>query len=306
MSNGLHAQTRGDEIVEFEFDCGKIDPTILGNIFKDEEPFENKKRKRIGVGEEIRLEFPEKWGKVTWEIMPSSLGVIVSTGSPTSSIVEFHAGLDAGKVTIRATPEETCKSKTYDEITYEIVAPQLNYIKYCDMHLENILDAGVYSRISLMPDDVSFHNISIIEHDCFPSLTGFLTTNQSLTTLSHNKIPEWNGYHEVFPLPAKAHIYTNEGTLMYGGDRVQLIYGNEKTKLDTGQKGTLTWSITSDYAKHNQKSVTRTLTPSPVQQIHTISTVVIPFSSVEKLLNSHSVNQTEKNKFCSQCACPPY
>lgn len=303
FSNVFGQGREGEETVVFEFaKYPKIKHKIIGMIMKDDIPF-NDKRTDIGVGEEVLLEIDTKFGNITWVVTPTTAGSIIPKSS--TSTVAFHAGLDAATAVIRATPEIPCSTTPFVELTFNIITPILNYPKLCNMHLKDILDAGVYTRVSLLPDNVSFHNISALEKDCFPITTTGLFDRPKFHKLSHNTAPNWVGFHEI-PTAVNPNIYTGEGTLMYSEDRAQLIVGNTTTTLPINNNSMLTWNILTDYAKYNDKGNVKTLTPSPIIQQHTIDTYNVPYSKVTKGTNSYQINRNAIDNLCSHCGCSPY
>ena len=153
----------GPETVTFDFDCPVLTHEVIGEITKDGIEF-NKKRLTIGVAEEVELTVKEKWGNVTWTVTPASAGTIISKSTGNNK-VHFHAGLDAVTAVIKAVPDKTCTKNPLLELTFIIKAPTLVYFRACDLHLVNRYSSGIKLESYLMPDDVSFHNVSYQEED---------------------------------------------------------------------------------------------------------------------------------------------
>jgi hypothetical protein len=270
MFNLLHAQTRGEEIVEFEFDCPKIMHTVIGNILKDGAKM-NDQRLDIGVGEEVELMIPTKFGVTNWEVIQGD-GKLKNMNNANNTIV-FEASLNSGKVVIRATPEIKCQDSPNPEITIAVFSPTLHYLHGCDLHTLAVCNSGMLLRHRLLPDNVSFHNIIIQEVDVKGVGKGTLFVLGGKSHIPAGVKNSWLGCKLPPPPSGIYQVFTNEGTDTETLDQAYMSLPCsfiDEAAAAPNPNGTLTFIIPALYAKHYDTSDSRYL-PNTMVQSHELN-----------------------------------
>ncbi len=215
----------------------------------------------------------EKWGNVTWTVTPATAGTIVFMGS--TNKIQFHAGLDAGIAVIKAVPDKTCTENPLLERTFTIKAPTLVYFKGCDLHLANRYSSGIKLESYLMPDDVSFHNISYQEEDVLSIGWAAWKPFGGKHHIPVGAASPWIGCNEI--AGGVYNIITGRGTHTGFYDTAYFDpkngYGSTidgLTEWVASTPGSVTFVIPSKYAKYDAKGITRNLLPI-ITQTHTMT-----------------------------------
>jgi hypothetical protein len=186
-------------------------------------------------------------------------------------------------VTVRATPDKSCSNVPYVERTFEVVAPQVTFEKKCSFHDKDVYNLGMKLFIGLMPDDVSFKNITIYEEE----ISGIGQGAFSLWNgVLHGATPNW-----LIPVQTSAFIVKKGlGTYMAAVDRAYGNFTYNPTILTAvpmvytaGQAGVLKFSIPYRYAKKGNSGANTLALPKPITQLHSIT---IPIVEPPLLLNT--------------------
>ncbi len=250
-------ERNGPETVTFDIGCPEIK-------FKEEAVLQNGtgvfpfNRTNIGVCEKVFLNLlPEnsKYGNITWEIV-SGLGKL--TPDPNNKFkATYEAGLNSGSVVIRAVPEKSCNLPP--NVSFQIFAPEVLMVKFCEYHQQNRYDAGMHLVYFLRPDFVSFHNISIKELDCQGVGVGAFDFLNGSTHVPSGQTNPW--------LPGHYNVVIGGGTEILGSDDAYFNLGSEPVKPPlSSNDGTMTFDIPYIYAKTGSTSVTRNFSNNIIQQ----------------------------------------
>ncbi len=147
----------------------------------------DRKRKKIGVGEEIDLALkPPSLPSPTWGALTGTPGTSVLTPSGAT------ARLEAGRRACTPTVESTILGTTL-HIDYNVVQPSgESATKTSDMSFASgVQGVGMELEVTTLPNDVSFYNVEVIEIDKgTQNVTGFFTPFPA-SALKHTPNPNW-------------------------------------------------------------------------------------------------------------------
>lgn len=148
-------------------------------------------RKKLGVGEEVNLTLrPASLPSPTW-VLAGTPGATILTPS------SITANLEAGKRACTPTVQATVLGATV-QISYNVVQPsgerarKIRDFTVADGYFSATQQGvGMFLEVTVLPDDVSFYNVEVIEIDKgTQNITGFFT-NFPASALQHHPNPDW-------------------------------------------------------------------------------------------------------------------
>lgn len=183
----------------------------------------NRARLKVGVGEAVILTFSD--GNASW----STSGGTLSPPSGNVNSVTWTAPNGAAQ-SITITAQGTDCSAT---ISFQVVQPtsrkQIQQPPTNVIHTHNEPDSGMYMEIFLVPDDVCFYNVEIIEEECNATDTGVYAL---MTDKGHHP--------STIPTQGTMTVASGLGTLLAGIDKIYSGYPGTPPPFAPGSR---TWKI---------------------------------------------------------------
>ena len=131
----------------------------------------DKKRKTIGVSEEVDVTLSPEIGSISWTI--EGEGKLTGAGFTTT----FRADDVAGKPKVKATVTTASGEAIDSKVAFNVIAPNgiqdIQHPDKSEFHIKGVPSAGFCARVFILPNTVSFMNIKVWEGECTYSADGY-------------------------------------------------------------------------------------------------------------------------------------
>jgi len=203
---------------------------------------ENRERRRIGIGEEVRIELASPAGaKVTWAVKSGKGNVSHPADYPADAAM-FTASGQEGKAVVEGTLTDYDNAKV--SVEFEVIPPKTVTLKRVSGLLRKINTPGfgfeLQTKWFFGPDDVCFYNVVGGETGCEPKRKGVFEQNY------------YNTPHKDQTLDDDGHWLTNQvvpgkGTMSLGEDWYRYGAFHTPPKLYLNQTGRIEWNVQWKY-----------------------------------------------------------
>ena len=178
LTGGVSFKSNNQESVEVKILAYKIETETVATKPQD------RKRKKVGVGEEVNLTFKPSSITVNWSVEGNKGSVTPATGT-TTKYTSYNAAAE-GKV--------KAEFKGTNKVTsFNLVEPSgETAVKTSDLSWPSgVQGAGMEIEVTVTPTDVSFYNVEVLEVDKGTSnVKGYFEQPPS-SALQHDPNPDW-------------------------------------------------------------------------------------------------------------------
>lgn len=184
---------------------------------------QDRKRKKVGVGEEVNLTFKPSSITVNWTVEGNKGSVAPATGTTTKYTAHNEAAEGKVKAEFKGTNKVT---------SFNVVEPSGVVMERSGNPTTQTAPLGLQYQadVYITPSDVSFEKIKVSEGECAAACTGYFTYQNGLM-------------HAATPSPVGlGQVVENKGTKMQGQDTI-----GGGTQGPAYSAGTFTWPIPWKY-----------------------------------------------------------